>query len=36
MRPSSGPRWARGYFFGTLVYLPVLLGVLVVDQFVRL
>ncbi len=36
MRPNSGPRWARGYFFGTLVYLPVLLGVLVVDQFVRL
>ena len=36
MRPSSGPRWARGYFFGTLIYLPVLLGVLVVDQFVRL
>lgn len=36
MRPDSGPRWARGYFFGTLIYLPVLLGVLVVDQFVRL
>ena len=35
MRPSSGPAWARGYFFGTLIYLPVLLGVLVVDQFLH-
>ena len=35
MRADAGPKWARGYFFGTLIYLPVLLGVLVVDQLVR-
>ena len=36
MRDDAGPLWARRYFFGTLIYLPVLLGVLVVDQFVRM
>lgn len=35
MRPNAGAQWARGYFFGTLIYLPVLLGVLVVDQLVH-
>lgn len=29
---DADPMWARRYFFGTLVYLPVLLGVLVVDR----
>ena len=31
IRMQAGPAWARGYFFGTLVYLPLLLGVLAVD-----
>jgi protoheme IX farnesyltransferase len=31
IRVHAGPRWARGYFFGTLVYLPLLLGILAVD-----
>lgn len=35
LKESAGPTWARRYFFGTLVYLPVLLGVLVIDQFAR-
>jgi protoheme IX farnesyltransferase len=32
LSPRAGLGWARGYFFGTLVYLPVLLGVLVLDR----
>ena len=31
IRVKAGPAWARGYFFGTLVYLPLLLGILAVD-----
>ena len=31
IRVQAGPGWARGYFFGTLVYLPLLLGILAVD-----
>lgn len=31
IRVQAGPAWARGYFFGTLVYLPLLLGILAVD-----
>jgi protoheme IX farnesyltransferase len=31
IRVQAGPVWARRYFFGTLVYLPLLLGVLAVD-----
>ena len=27
----AGSGWARGYFFGTLVYLPLLLGILALD-----
>lgn len=32
IRVHAGPVWARRYFFGTLIYLPVLLGVLAVDR----
>lgn len=32
VRLHAEPLWARRYFFGTLVYLPVLLGVLVLDR----
>jgi len=35
VRADAGAKWARSYFFGTLIYLPVLLGVLVVDQLLR-
>jgi protoheme IX farnesyltransferase len=31
IRVQAGPLWARRYFFGTLLYLPVLLGILAVD-----
>ena len=31
IRVQAGSDWARGYFFGTLVYLPLLLGILAVD-----
>jgi len=31
IRAQAGPVWARRYFFGTLIYLPLLLGVLAVD-----
>lgn len=32
IRVQAGPIWARRYFFGTLVYLPLLLGVLAVGN----
>ena len=31
IRERAGSVWARRYFFGTLIYLPLLLGVLAVD-----
>ena len=30
LRPASGRQWARGLFYATLVYLPVLLSLLFV------
>lgn len=31
VRVHAGPIWARRYFFGTLIYLPLLLGALAID-----
>jgi heme O synthase-like polyprenyltransferase len=32
MTPHANARWARSYFLSTLLYLPLLLGVLVLDR----
>jgi heme o synthase len=31
LRPQSGPRWARGFFFGSMIYLTALFGALALD-----
>lgn len=32
LRRQAGPRWAKGFFFASIIYLPILLAALVVDS----